>query len=711
MAGGNEPSSSASRYWDGYALHYCGPAGTTNRAEWHAHPRVEAFHNELRGGRTLREWFDANVAAGRRFERAIGIGCGAAPFELSLVTDGLVGHLDLVDLSPVFIEQARAGAAARGVADRVTATVGDGSLVESEGAYDLVLFISSLHHAVDVPGTLARVRQAMRPGAQLFANEYVGPSRFAFPSGDVAIVDTVYRLLDDRARTQTRLPLPDPLEVERADPTEAASSELLVPALRRAFRSVTVLPMWGGLLYPVWFGLDYDYVYTDAGSQLVGRLLDLDAALGRAGLLPSYFATLVASDVEVTDDVERRPRGQGLARAELPETAAPRDEGDDPHQLAVLTVPEGCRVLDLGCGTGRLAHLLAERGCSVVGIDRDGDALQEAALWSEHVIEADLESGLDGIDFGVGHGQFDVVCLLDFLEHIRNPIEVLEWSTKLLRPGGMVLVSLPNITHAAVRLQLLTGHFTYTPSGLLDQGHIRFYDRQAAESLLGAAGLEVIERLRVRRDVDETEIDTRQAKLSPQLLAELTRDDDALTYQFFFVASPLSGLAHPTLAAHLQGRLERAHAALADATTYARWLEQQISEKETALADASAYVVRVEDELSAQRRRGDDLESVLSERIIELGDRTVEVRALQADLAIKEAFITEVEQEARRQADTLGELDSRAAELDRLLTATTSRAGYRLIERTHRVLGTVPGLQRAGRQLARRLAGERRPPG
>jgi hypothetical protein len=248
-------------------------------------------------------------------------------------------------------------------------------------------------------------------------------------------------------------------------------------------------------------------------------------------------------------------------------------------------------------------------------------------------------------------------------------------------------------------VQLLRGHFTYTPSGLLDQGHIRFYDRQAAERLLGAAGLYVIERLRVRRGVDETEIDTRDADVSPELLTELTRDDDALTYQFFFVASPQSAVASPALAAHLDHRLERVQAALTDATAYARWLEGQIADKQGALVDASAYVSRVEEELSAQRRRGDDLESVLSERMTELGDRNIEVRALQSDLAMKEAFLAEIEQQA-----------ARAAELDRLLTATTSRAGYRLIERTHRALGAVPGLQRIGRQLARRLAGVRRPP-
>ena len=90
------------------------------------------------------------------------------------------------------------------------------------------------------------------------------------------------------------------------------------------------------------------------------------------------------------------------------------------------------------------------------------------------VEQLDLDAALEG-------QRFDFVLLLDVLEHLRDPLAVLERLRDRVAPGGRVIASIPNVTHGAVRLSLMSGAFTYTETGLLDRTHLRFFDRRGAE--------------------------------------------------------------------------------------------------------------------------------------------------------------------------------------------------------------------------------------
>jgi SAM-dependent methyltransferase len=287
-------------YWDNYVARYLAEgAEETYRAEWLFHPLVQDFHRRLRGGLTLEDWLIASHLDQKTVAQAVGLGAGVGSFELNLVARGVVERAELVDVSPVAITEAAETARRLGIADRVVLHCQDqASLSLGHQTCDLVTFISSLHHVIELESTVAAVAQALRPGGILFASEYIGPNRFAFPPADVAIARSVYRLLDGDLRSPwPELPLPDPLEVEKSDPTEAAHSQEIVACLKRCFEYVEVVPLHGALIYPLWFGLNHDQLYeTPAGREAVATLLTLDAALGRSGKLPTYFALLVASN-------------------------------------------------------------------------------------------------------------------------------------------------------------------------------------------------------------------------------------------------------------------------------------------------------------------------------------------------------------------------------------------------------------------------------
>lgn len=158
-----------------------------------------------------------------------------------------------------------------------------------------------------------------------------------------------------------------------------------------------------------------------------------------------------------------------------------------PHLLlAGMAVPGG-RVLDVGMGEGALALHFQAQGHEVVGVELDPVLAAAARRRGLNVHEIDVAT-----DDLSGLGAFDTVICADVLEHLAQPADALARLRGLLRPGGQLLVSLPNVAHASIRLSLLMGRFDYTQEGLLDKTHLRFFTRSSARRLLEHAGFRIL---------------------------------------------------------------------------------------------------------------------------------------------------------------------------------------------------------------------------
>jgi 2-polyprenyl-3-methyl-5-hydroxy-6-metoxy-1,4-benzoquinol methylase/glycosyltransferase involved in cell wall biosynthesis len=163
--------------------------------------------------------------------------------------------------------------------------------------------------------------------------------------------------------------------------------------------------------------------------------------------------------------------------------------GRGTHQLLVNLVPENAHVLDVGCAAGYLGVDLQAKGCRVTGIELD--PLYVAAARETAAYETVVELDLDDASAPLPEGPFDIALCADVLEHLRQPLETLRRLATLVRPGGQVLVSLPNVAHVSTRLRLLFGGFTYTETGTLDSTHLHLYTYRTARELVEAAGLTV----------------------------------------------------------------------------------------------------------------------------------------------------------------------------------------------------------------------------
>ncbi len=125
-------------------------------------------------------------------------------------------------------------------------------------------------------------------------------------------------------------------------------------------------------------------------------------------------------------------------------------------QSVARLVPEGARVLDLGCGDGELLALLQrERGCSGYGIEIDDANVAACVRRGVNVIQLNLDEGLSMF----GDQSFDVVLQIDTLQHLRNAETMLRETARVGRIG---IVAFPNFAHWPNRLSILRGRMPVT---------------------------------------------------------------------------------------------------------------------------------------------------------------------------------------------------------------------------------------------------------
>jgi 2-polyprenyl-3-methyl-5-hydroxy-6-metoxy-1,4-benzoquinol methylase len=212
-----------------------------------------------------------------------------------------------------------------------------------------------------------------------------------------------------------------------------------------------------------------------------------------------------------------------------------RYHGDPRPDIAQLLDPFGKSILDVGCGEGALAASLKDAGAAhVAGIELDAGVADVARERLDTFVRGDVGA----VDLPFESEQFDYVILADVLEHLSDPDRVLERMLPLLRPGGRVVVSVPNMRFFTVLLRLVFDRWSYTDAGIRDRTHLRIFTRRTPERMLRGHGL-IVERLErnYRLFEDQSEIGragvlaTRIARVT---LAPLLRD--LMAFQYIAVA-------------------------------------------------------------------------------------------------------------------------------------------------------------------------------
>lgn len=184
----------------------------------------------------------------------------------------------------------------------------------------------------------------------------------------------------------------------------------------------------------------------------------------------------------VTSSIPRRSSTSNAAKN--------RDYFEFPRpDVQSLVPPTANRILDIGCGGGRLgAELKRRQSCHVTGVEANIDAAHVARDRLDEVVNKSIES-LDESHFL--SGSFDCIILADVLEHLRDPLTVLRKCRQWLADDGRLVISIPNSRHHSVISGLIRGNWSYEPAGLLDEDHVRCFTRREMEKLLFRAGFDV----------------------------------------------------------------------------------------------------------------------------------------------------------------------------------------------------------------------------
>jgi len=166
-----------------------------------------------------------------------------------------------------------------------------------------------------------------------------------------------------------------------------------------------------------------------------------------------------------------------------------QDYGEPPLNLEIYSaVQPQAKVLDVGCGPGKMGAALEDKGCFRVGIENDARLTEAAKQNYDRLIVSDIET-LPELPFPEGY--FDIIIFADILEHTSCPDKILSVFKRYLNDSGYILVRLPNAANWQVRLSLLLGRFNYGP-GILDGGHLRFFTLGSARRLLEHSGYRII---------------------------------------------------------------------------------------------------------------------------------------------------------------------------------------------------------------------------
>ena len=203
------------------------------------------------------------------------------------------------------------------------------------------------------------------------------------------------------------------------------------------------------------------------------------------------------------------------------------------HTKILRRVKPNSKVLEFGPAHGVMTRYMREvLNCDIYAVELDKEAAQDCSQFCKDMVVGSIE------DYSWKHQfadiKFDFIIFADVLEHLYDPWRVLKEVKEFLSPIGTVLVSLPNIAHNAIIMNLLEDKFEYQSVGLLDDTHIRFFTEPSIRSMIANCGYKATYFDTIRVEPEHTEFKKSYMSLSDEVVDTLINKPNGTVYQFIF---------------------------------------------------------------------------------------------------------------------------------------------------------------------------------
>lgn len=205
---------------------------------------------------------------------------------------------------------------------------------------------------------------------------------------------------------------------------------------------------------------------------------------------------------------------------------------DNSAALILKNVKPNTTVLEFGPGNGYMTQYLKESlNCKVSIVEIDSAGINDALKY--------VSRAFIGTEFGdiekyhwINDKKYDHIIFADVLEHLYVPWKVLQEAVNAIKNDGTILISIPNIGHNSILIDLLNGKFNYRELGLLDNTHIRFFTRESLEKMISDAGLYISKEMNTFCAIEHTEFQNTLEGVPQEVANFLIDRPDGILYQF-----------------------------------------------------------------------------------------------------------------------------------------------------------------------------------
>jgi glycosyltransferase involved in cell wall biosynthesis/2-polyprenyl-3-methyl-5-hydroxy-6-metoxy-1,4-benzoquinol methylase len=216
-------------------------------------------------------------------------------------------------------------------------------------------------------------------------------------------------------------------------------------------------------------------------------------------------------------------------------------ETDNSNSIILRWIKPQSTVLEFGPAHGRMTKFLKENlQCGVTIIELDAESGTEAAKYANRALIGEIDGNIESDQWvqKLQGSTFDYIIFADVLEHLHNPSETLARAMGFLSAGGSIIISVPNIAHNSIIIELWKNRFEYRSTGLLDETHLRFFSKTSLTKLVHQNGLYVYQAHNARSVVRKTEFKHSLAEMPPEVASAMAKRDGADVYQFVWELKP-----------------------------------------------------------------------------------------------------------------------------------------------------------------------------